>query len=62
MNYFYVDNKTFIVGFSITTFDELKKTIPLNCPIYFYQEGDNLSEIVATKEPDGIGSGKKIDY
>lgn len=62
MNYFYVDNGNYIVGFSNTTIDNLIKTVPLDCPIYEYRAGDDLSIIVATQDPIGIGVGKRIDY
>ena len=62
MNYFYIDNDNYIVGFSTTAIENLIKTVPLDCPIYKYQAGDNLDIIVATQEPIGIGIGKRIDY
>ena len=62
MNYFYVDNEKYIIGFSNTTIKNLIKTIPEGCPIYYYNAGDDFAEIVATQEPAGIGTGKRIDY
>lgn len=62
MNYFYIDNNNYIVGYTnLKTADELKNNIPKGCKFYFYKAGDNLALIAETSTPAGIGNGKKID-
>lgn len=62
MNYFYIDNNNYIVGYTnLKNANELKNNIPRGCKFYFYETGDNLVLIAETNDPAGIGTGKKID-
>lgn len=63
MNYFYINNNNFVLGYTnLKTADELKKNIPKGCRFFYYKIGDNLELIAKTNEPAGIGTGLKIDY
>ena len=63
MNYFYLENDNYIIGFSRTNDPEkIKVYVPEGIPFYFYKKGDDLKNIVDTQEPAAIGVGKKIDY
>lgn len=63
MNYFYVDNDNFIIGYTnLKTDGELKTIIPAGYDFYYFEKGDDLQNIVETQTPAGTGTGAKIDY
>lgn len=62
MNYFYIDNNKYIIGYTtLKTVNEIQKVIPEGYKFYFYNPGENLVLIAETSEPAGIGTGKIID-
>ena len=63
MNYFYIDNDEYVLGYTtLKVVDEIKKIVPRGYKFYFYKTGDNLTLIAETNQPAGIGTGLKIDY